>query len=253
MAQLWTERIKQAVRPRIYKTLFPHRPQFDCPICGYHGPFKDKVVSKTPSVVRVDSKCLGCCAAERHRMMHLTIQEVFGDWGAEEKSLLHIAPEDCLKPQLKSLFGTYHTADLLQKNVDFNEDVQALSFDDATYDVVLISRVLTIPPDLEACIREMRRVLKPGGIAMIAEIYTHEKTVEFGKMVNSRSREIGVDLLSMTQQHFPKVDQYLSDRYDDEYQLTNQIVLDGNPASDYPELVRVPDIGFLDLVAVCHA
>ncbi len=253
MRQILTERIKKAVRSRIYRTLYPHRPQFDCPICGYHGPFKDKVVKKTPLVVRVDSKCLGCAATERHRMMHLVINDVFGDWEASQKAILHIAPEECMKPQLQPLFKTYHTADLLQKNVDFNEeDVQAMSFDDATYDAVLISRVLTIPPDLEACVREIRRVLKPGGIAIIAEIYTHEKTVEFGKMVNDRSREIGVDFVTLLGQHFSQVERFLSEKYNDNFQLTNRMVIDGEPSGDYPELVQVSGIGFMDLVAVCR-
>ncbi|QDT31366.1 class I SAM-dependent methyltransferase [Thalassoglobus polymorphus] len=252
MRQLWAERIKQAVRPGLYRTIYPGREHFTCPICNYRGPFKDKIVSKSPAVTRVDSKCLGCSSVERHRMMHLVFDEVYGNWSADQKSILHIAPEDCLKPQLQSFFGTYHTADLLQTTVDFNEDVQDMSFPDGTYDSVLISRVLTIPPDLEACIREIRRVLKPGGIAIIAEIYFHEESIEYGKFIGERSREIGVDLITMMERHFSRVEKYTSDRYEEEYQLINRMVVDGEPHDDYPELVRVPGVGLMDLVAVCH-
>jgi len=184
--------------------------------------------------------------------MSLVIDEVFGNWNAHEKSILHIAPEECLKPQLVQLFGTYHTADLLAKNVDFNEDLQCLSFPDASYDVVLVSRVLTIPPDLDACLDEMARILKPGGLAMVAEIFTHEETVEFGEMRKSRSREIGIDLLSKLARRFESIACYFSDQYPAEYRLNNKMMLDGQPKDDYPMLVRIPNVGFKDLVAVCR-
>ncbi len=252
MRQLWSERVKQAVRPQLYRALYANRTQYECPICHYYGPFKDKRISKSPNLVRVDSKCVGCSSAERHRMMSLVVDEVLGNWNAREKSILHIAPEECLKLQLDQLFGTYHTADLLAKNVDFNEDLQCLSFPEASYDAILVSRVLTIPPDLDACLDEMARVLKPGGLAIVAEIFTHEETVEFGEMRKSRSREIGVDLLSKLSKRFQCIDRYLSDQYPAEYRLNNEMTLDGQPKDDYPSLVRIPNVGFKDLVAVCH-
>ena len=252
MGLVVTERLKHTIRPMFYRVVFPQKEQFECPICSYRGPFKDKRVSRKPDVVRADSKCLGCDAAERHRMMHLVIGDVLENWDAGNKSLLHIAPEACLKDRLSNLFGVYHTADLFQPGVDFKEDIQAMSFADASYDCVLVSRVLTIPPDLNASVRELRRILKPGGIAIIAEIYSHEKTIEFGEMRASRSRQIGVDLLDLYSEHFHRVVPVLSSRYDAKYQLTNRILKNGKPADDYPNLIRVPGVGFMDLVAVCH-
>jgi SAM-dependent methyltransferase len=252
MGNLVTERLKHAIRPTWYRVVFPRKEHFECPICGYRGPFKDKRISRTPDVVRADSKCLNCDAAERHRMMHLVIGDVLENWDAGRKSLLHIAPEKCLRKRLSSLFGTYHTADLFQPGVDFKEDIQAMSFPDASYDCVLVSRVLTIPPDVNASVRELRRILKPGGIAIIAEIYSHEKTIEFGEMRGSRSRQVGVDMLDLYAEHFRCVEPILSSRYDAKYQLANKILKDGRPADDYPEMVRLPGVGFLELVAVCR-
>jgi SAM-dependent methyltransferase len=185
-------------------------------------------------------------------MLRLVIRDVLENWNCGNRSLLHIAPEACLRGWLRELFDVYHTADLFQPGVDFQEDIQAMSFPDASYDCLLVSRVLTIPPDLTACLREIRRVLKPGGIAIIAEIYAHEKTIEFGEMRAGRSREIGIDLLDKYAEHFRQVEPFLSSRYDSKYQLTNRIWKDGRPADDYPDFVRVPGQGFMDLVAVCH-
>lgn len=186
-------------------------------------------------------------------MMHLVLEELFASWDTAGKSLLHIAPEACLQASLVQRFATYHTTDLFRKDVDFNEDIQAMSFAGASYDCVLVSRVLAIPPDLDASLREMRRVLRSGGIAIIAEIYKHDSTREFGAMINERSREIGIDLLEYLQQYFQRVDCYLSDRYDQRYQLANRMRLNGAVEDDFPEKIKIPGVGFMELVAVCYA
>ena len=68
---------------------------------------------------------------------------------------------------------------------------------DESYDCVVISRVLAIPRDLDSSVRELRRILKQGGIAVIAENCAREKTEEFGKTINDRARIIGMDILEL--------------------------------------------------------
>jgi SAM-dependent methyltransferase len=252
MRKPWSERLKQSFRPTLFRLFRRAKPTFKCPICNYNGPFKDKRVSRDPDLVRIFSKCPGCGANERHRMLYLVFQEVFGGGKMSTGKVLHIAPEACLRPVLSQHFGTYHTADLLKRDVDFNEDIQHMSFADGVYDAVVVARVLTIPPDLEASVNEVRRILKPGGIAIIAEIYAHAETREFGRMVNSRSREMGVSSIELYRKHFAQVDLFLSDRYDGNHQLHNLMMSNGRPKDAYPETVRVPGKGFKDLVAVCR-
>ena len=58
MASGFTRRIKHAVRPVVYNTLNRGKPIYDCPVCGYRGRFKDKVVTSVArpgTLVRVDS------------------------------------------------------------------------------------------------------------------------------------------------------------------------------------------------------
>lgn len=253
MRHTTTEQLKNWIRPFYFKNILKKKPIYECPICGYQGGFKDKRISRKPNLVRINSKCPGCASSERHRMMHLILQELFGQRNRAGKSILHIAPEDCLKDQISSYFETYHTADLLKSDVDFNEDIQSMSFTDCSYDAVLVSRVLTIPPNLDASLSEINRILRKGGIALIAEVYKHERIREFGKMVNGRSREIGVELISKLEEHFDKVDCQLSDHYDTRFQLNNMIVLNDHFHDDFPDSVRIPGIGFSELVAVCHA
>ena len=252
MRNRYIEKIKQALRPPIYKLLFKSQQQFVCPICGYEGPFLDKRISRVPDLVRSNSKCLGCASNERHRMMHLVVNKLFSSWDPGGKSLLHIAPEDCLTTELNSKFAIYHTADLLMENVDFNEDIQAMSFPNDSYDCLVVSRVLTIPPDLDASLKEIRRVLKPNGIAIVAEIFKHDEILEFGEMINFRSREIGIDLINRLEEHFSQVERYLSDSFSSSYQLANTMKLNGKPQDDFPEKVRIKNVGFMEMVLVCH-
>ncbi|WP_299871911.1 class I SAM-dependent methyltransferase [uncultured Cocleimonas sp.] len=250
MRNAHTEKLKGIIRPFFYKLFKQSGKSYLCPICGYQGPFKDKRISKQPDLVRIDSKCPKCASNERHRMMYLVFNEVFNAAETQGKSVLHIAPEDCLKDLVAEKFETYHTADLLKQDVDFNEDVQAMSFNDNSYDCVVISRVLTIPPDLDASLSEIHRVLKPGGLAVIAEIYKHEETKEFGKMINERSREIGIDLIDKIDTVFDEVECFSSNRYDEQYQLANKMVLDGQPTDNFPDKVKINNVGFSELVVI---
>jgi len=137
--------------------------------------------------------------------------------------------------------------------VDFKEDIQNMSFEDGSYDCVVVSRVLTCPPDLEACIREIRRILAPGGFAIIGEVHTLDKTLEYGGFVGERSRKIGIDVFDLYRKHFRDVELISSDRYPEEYQLHNRIMLDGKPQDDFPDLVRIPGVGYKDVLALCRA
>ncbi|MGL5434063.1 MAG: class I SAM-dependent methyltransferase [Lachnospiraceae bacterium] len=58
-------------------------------------------------------------------------------------------------------------------NVHFSiEDAAALSFDDQTFDAVIISNALHIMPDPEMVLANIKRVLRPNGI-LIAPVFSH--------------------------------------------------------------------------------
>ncbi len=210
-------------------------------------------MSPDGALVRKYTKCLGCESKERHRLMYLWFNHRFSRTGEAGQALLHVAPEKFLRPYFRAHFATYHTCDLFMDGVDFKEDLQALALADASYDVVVVSRVIYSPPNLEACVRELRRVLRMGGVAVIAETYTRAKTVEFGRLVGNGSRELGVDAIDLYRRHFDRVELVTSDQYPGQYQLHNRIVHRGRPKDDYPDLVRLPGLGFKDVLAVCRA
>jgi len=242
---------KNRLRPIWYKLARHGQPVFECPICGKTGPFKSKRLRKNPPVTRRHSKCLSCGSVERHRMLHLVIRDLLDNREPLAESVLHVAPERCMRKLLTSSFERYETLDLFMDDVDHKEDLQHTTLADATYDFVVLSRVLTAPPDLDACLAEIHRILKPDGFAVISEPLLHETTTTRLDGRQSRARELGLDFIDLLGTQFRRVDLFLSDRYDTRYQLNNLIDTGTKPTADYPEQIRIPGQGYKEIVLVC--
>ncbi len=252
MRQRWSERVKSAIRPTVMRALKPGAERYRCPVCGYLGPFKAKRLSRKPAVVRLHSKCPRCTAVERHRLQSLTLDRVLESWAPAGKSLLHVAPEDCLRDRLRGAFAVYNTMDLFRDDVDFREDLQRMSFADASYDVVFVSRVLTIPPDLGACLDEIRRVLKPGGVAMLSEFIDREKTEPDPRPETEAARFLGMEFFDDLRARFGRVELLRSADFPAEYQTESVIMRDGAPMDSAPDFVRAPGRGVQGVVALCY-
>ena len=77
--------------------------------------------------------------------------------------MLHISPEACLTQKFKSNPSIiYLSADILPYAM-FEMDITNIFFPDDTFDVVYVSHVLNCIPDDRKAIRELFRVMKPGG------------------------------------------------------------------------------------------
>lgn len=104
---------------------------------------------------------------ERHRLMWLFLQTKTGFF-SDKLKVLHIAPEYCFIKRFKALKNLdYITGDLESPLADIKMDVNAIPFEDNSFDLVFCNHVLEhIPDDIHA-MREIQRVLRPGGWAIL--------------------------------------------------------------------------------------
>ena len=154
---------------------------------------------------------------ERHRFQWQLLDELLDGRDRSQLSLLHFAPEPCLEVRLRPQFGTYLSADLFRTNVDRQVDVQNMPMADNSFDVILCSMVLHYVEDFEAGLREINRVLKPGGLAVLPVPMIHQNTcyTPAADSVLNMVVEPGPDFYEAYQVFFDEILVHRSTDYDD--------------------------------------
>ena len=131
------------------------------------------------TVTRLDARCPWCDAFERHRLLWLYLQRCTDLFDGASRKMLHVAPEPCFQPSLRQALGDgYLTADLSDPGAMVKMDVTDIQYPDDSFDVVLCSHVLEHVPDDRRAMRELRRVLKPSGWAILLVPITADETFE---------------------------------------------------------------------------
>lgn len=146
-----------------------------CPCCGSHFPkFIPGGVNLRPNAM-----CPNCGSLERHRLMQLYFQSRTNLY-TDRLKVLHFAPEACLELSLDNNSNIdYISADLYSPRAKQKVDITAIPYPDATFDVVLCSHVLEHIPDDRQAMRELRRVLKPDGWALLQVPIDKKRMVTF--------------------------------------------------------------------------
>jgi SAM-dependent methyltransferase len=225
---------------------------FSCPVCGYNGPFK---TVNPPTGLRKHAQCPKCNALERHRLQYLVINEVLNGKNCSAMTMLHFAPETFFKVFFAKLFGQYHTADISAPGVDFTVDLQHLPFNSQCCDFVFASHVLEHIPDDKKAISEIRRILRPGGIAILPVPIVADKTIEYPEPNPNEANHVrapGYDYFERYRQFFSKVDEYRSDSLPDKYQLYIYEDRSRWPTNECPLRPPMPGQKHIDIVPVCY-
>jgi SAM-dependent methyltransferase len=154
-----------------------------CPLCGFVGFFK-----AFGSPPRWDARCPACGSLERHRQLGLLLQNT--PLIRQDSVVLHFAPEDCLINLLKKPGVRYVSADLYEKGVDLNLNIESIKMDDNLYDAIICCAVLQHVNDRLA-LAELRRILKPDGIliATVSIVEGLEETYEDASITSHQDRE----------------------------------------------------------------
>jgi hypothetical protein len=132
-----------------------------CPLC-------ERTFARfLPSRGRPMAICPGCRSMERHRMFWLFFErrtELFEG----PVRVLHFAPEAHLEKRLRALPSVdYVSADLIRTDVDVRVDVTKIDLPDESFDVVLCSHVLEHVPDDRLAMRELLRITRRDGWALL--------------------------------------------------------------------------------------
>lgn len=245
--------MKNKIKSSIFRTRHLFKEQFECPVCGYHGPFLD---FDATAGCRKHAICPNCRALERHRIQFLVVADVLKTMDTANMKMLHIAPEGFFRKYFSKRFGEYETADLNMENVDHNVDLQDLPFDDKSYDLVFASHVLEHVPDDRKAISEIRRVLKDGGIAVLPVPLISDTTIEYPEpnpYEEYHVRAPGADYFDRYERHFARVERFSSDSLPEKYQL--YIYEDRSiwPTEKCPLRPSMEGKKHIDIVPVCYA
>lgn len=104
---------------------------------------------------------------ERHRLLWLYLQSET-DFFVKPLKMLHFAPEQAFYRRFRQQQNLdYTTTDLSSPLADVKADICQLPFEDNTFDVIFCNHVLEHIPDDTQAMRELYRVLKPGGWAVL--------------------------------------------------------------------------------------
>lgn len=156
-----------------------------CPVCG-ESARRFRPYGVPP---RDNAQCPHCGALERHRLLWLYLLRKTDLFDGRPKKMLHVAPEPCLEPRLKKQLGDeYLTADLFDPGAMERMDIANIEYPAEAFDVICCSHVLEHVPDDRQAMRELLRVLKDDGWAILLVPVTSERTLEDPSIVDPGER-----------------------------------------------------------------
>lgn len=206
----------KGLRAPIFKLInINSKHKYICPICNYKGPFMDKNN-------RHHAKCPKCGELERARMAMLVFNEIYDDHKASQTDVLHISPENFLRKIFKKKYKSYISSDLYRKDVDHQFNIEEIPYPDHSFDLVFASHVLEYVKNDKKAINEIKRVLRPGGLAFLPVPMLHDKTIDFEERPPNKRiiRETGVDYFDRYREVFTEVKVYDPSLFDEAFNLT---------------------------------
>lgn len=171
---------------RVWRRLLATGLSHFCPLCRSHLSRFDPYGQPA----RLRALCPNCGSLERHRLVWRYFQSRTDLFDGEPKRLLHVAPE----PQIAALLArvpamNYLSIDLAEGAAMARMDLTDLDLPDDSFDVIYCSHVLEHVPDDRRAMRELYRVLRPDGWAVLHVPILRETTFEDSSVTTPEDRE----------------------------------------------------------------
>jgi SAM-dependent methyltransferase len=162
----------------------------ECPVCERKF---SKFLSYGSKVAhRENVLCPYDLTLERHRLMWLYLKNESDFFTANKLEVLHIAPEQCFHGKFKAQKNlNYLTGDLESPIADLHFDLHHIPLEDNRFDVVFCNHVMEHVDDPIQCMKELFRVMKPGGwaIMQVPQDMSREITYEDPTIITPEDRE----------------------------------------------------------------
>lgn len=170
------------------RMLYAHMPggQRFCIVCGHRIraflPFRGAKASALMEALDVvgsdivNFECPLCHAHDRERHLYLYLRATDLLPAMTGKEILHFAPERHLYKLISNMQPARHLkCDLFPSAVDVEKtDITNMQYDSNSFDILLANHVLEhVGDDLKA-LREIHRILRPGGIAILQTPYSRK-------------------------------------------------------------------------------
>lgn len=212
-----------------------------CPFCNFNARDLEAIGVQSPlfeqhQIVGSGRRlggCYACRSTDRERLVYAYLKHETDFFNAPDRAILHIAPEHFIQTEILKLnFTNYVCGDYFTEGYAYADfvrhmDVTDLPSDDAQFDWVICNHVLEHVEDDRKAMRELFRVLKPGGRAILqvpyavdlettfedSTIISHEeRTARYGQF--DHVRLYGADYPDrLREAGFTVVPRYLADRY----------------------------------------
>lgn len=175
---------------KLFAPLLYRGNKVECPVCEKSF---SKFLSYGSEVAhRENVLCPYDLTLERHRVMWLYLRDHSNFFTAKKLNVLHIAPEQCFIHRFKKQANlNYLTGDLESPIADIHFDLHKIPLEDDRFDVVFCNHVMEHVDDPMQCMREIFRVMKPGGwaIMQVPQDMSREETYEDPSIVTPAERE----------------------------------------------------------------
>lgn len=124
--------------------------------------------------------CPFCLSSDRERLYLIFLEEYVNKNG-NRASVIDFAPTPAFSQRVRKMFHIYKSTDLVRDDVDFKMDICDMKqIADNSFDIIICSHVLEHVPDPDKAMREIYRIMRPDGraIIMVPLFWDVSETVE---------------------------------------------------------------------------